>query len=207
MIQIQKDLKISNDNTVYDGGNYLQEILDMAAQQMEIVEREVLHWRTGKPTGRKAKVKSVWKIMRGNGTKRSFPHGGQHRRVFRSFSQASTYQRQVTRDGQTFAVDIPIYEWSNLSVKDHLQNLMQGGSTMPKFMALNREQLSPATRDIETSDKAYDQQMQNEYRTRVGTRDCWVESTPNVHYRDCECMAIVMFDMGGYLGLPAVADE
>lgn len=206
MFQIQKDLKISNDNTAYDGGNYLQEILDMAAQQMEIVERDILNWK-GKPTGRRGKFKSVWKILRGNGTKRSFPHGAQHRRVFRSFSQPSIYQRQVTREGQLLMVDIPVYEWSNLSVKDHLQNLMQGGPTMPKFMALTREQLTPANQAIEVGDRAYEKQMQNEYRTRVGARDTWEQSTPNVHYRDCECEAIVLFDMGGYLGLPAAGEE
>jgi hypothetical protein len=207
MIQIQRDLKISNDNVAIDGGNYLQEILDMAAQQMEIVEREVLHWRTAKPTGRKARVKSAWKVLRGNGVKRSFPHGGQNRRIFRSFSQPSTYQRQVTRDGQVMMVDIPVYEWSNLSVKDHLQNLMQGGPTMPKFIALKREQLTEANQAMEVGDRAYDKQMQNEYRTQVGAKTVWVESTPNVHYRDCECQCVVMFDMGGFLGLPAAGEE
>lgn len=204
MIQIQKAMNIPNENTAYDGGNYLQEILDQAAANFEEVEKEILHPRTGRPTGRKMKVRSVWKIFRGNGRLKSFAHGGQAKRMFRSFSQPSFYQRQITVGGHLVALNIPVYEWSNLSVKDHLHNLMIGGANLPKFMALKREQLDQTTQDMERGDLTYESQMGNEHRTRVGQRDQWVESSKNVHYRDCECECIALLDMGGFLGLPAL---
>jgi hypothetical protein len=208
LVAAQKHLNIPNENVAIDGGQYLQEILDMAAAKFEVAEKEVLHPRSGRPTGRRTKVRSVWKILRGNGTRKSFPHGGQTDRKFRSFSAPSLYQRSLPLPGGSVVVlNLPVYEWSNLSVKDHLHNLMLGGPTMPKFMALTREQLPEVTQTIETGDREYARQMQNEYRTRIGVRDQWVESTPNVHYRDCECECLVLLDMGGYLGLPAASEE
>lgn len=205
IIQIKKALNIPNDNVAFDGGNYLDEILTMAAANFEIVEKDILNPRTGKPTGRKMKVRSVWKVLRGNGVKKSFAHGGQHERRFRSFAMPSFYQRQIALpNGQSAVLNIPVYEWSNLSVKDHLHNLMLGGPTFPKFMALTHDQLDEQSQAKENGDLTYDKQMSNEYRTRVGTRDQWVESTKNVHYRDCECECLVLLDMGGYLGLPAL---
>jgi len=206
LIALQKQHKIPNENLAIDGGQYLHEILDRAAANFELVEKDILNTRTGKPTGKKLTVRSVWKVFRGNGTRKSFAHGSGPERKFRSFSMPSYYQRQIVADGNPAMLNIPVYEWSNLSVKDHLHNLMMGSPTTPKFVSLSREQLTDTAQAKEIGDLAYSKQMQNEYRTRERGQDKWVQATPNVHYRDCESECVVLFDMGGYLGLPAAAD-
>jgi hypothetical protein len=200
-IDVQKRLKIPNDNVAIDGGNYLHEVLDAAAANFEVVEKMIMSG--GRATGRTIKARSVWKVLRGNGTRTSFPHGDKQ---FRSFSPPTYYSRKIAVEGGSAIINIAVYEWSNLSVKDHLQNLLMGGPSMPKFLALKREQLPQSVQDKEKGELAYDKQMQNEYRTSENGRNKWKESRPHVHYRDTGCQCLVLFDAGGYLGLPAAPD-
>lgn len=207
-IAVQHRLKIPNSNVAIDGGNYLHEVLDAAAANFEVVKNQVINPRTGKPTGKVIECRSVWKVLIGNGRLKSFPHGAGVHRKFRAFSPPTYYQRKIDLGkGQTAVINIAVYYWSNLSVKDHLLNLMMGGPGKPKFVALTRDQLPAQVQAKETGDLAYEKQMQNEYRTRVNGLDKWEEASPNVHYRDCECGCIVLLDIGGHLGLPAAPDE
>lgn len=196
-IDLQKRLKIPNDNVAIDGGNYLDEILDAAAANWEIVDRF-------NPNTKKAyKGRSVWRILVGNGTLSSFP---QDDKTKRSFSKPSVHPRVISIDGKPCTIAIPVYHWSNLSVKDHLHRLLSGGEGLPKFIALSRDQLPANVQAKEVGQLTYSQQMQAEYRTTVKGKNKWVESNPNVHYRDCECQILVMFDMAGKLGLPPAPD-
>jgi hypothetical protein len=198
-IDVQKRLKIPNDNVGIDGGHFLHEVLDAAAANFEIVTR--LDSRTKKPF----KARAVWKVLVGNGQRKSFPHdGGQ----FRAFSKPGYYQRGIqVAKGQFATLNIAVYNWSNLSVKDHLYNLVRGGGNLPKFLALERESLPTAVQEKEMGDLTYTKQMQNQYRTTKNGKDFYEETSPNVHYPDCECECVVLLDMGGLLGLPAAMED
>lgn len=204
-IAVQKRLKIPNDNVAIDGGNYLQEILDAAAANFELANRYAMV--NGRWTKHPVPCRVMWKVFIGNGKVKSFAHPN---KVYRSFSLPSKYHRSIeVSKGKFQMVEILCYNWSNLSVKDHLNSLMSGGPNLPKFIAIDRDQLPVEIQMKERGDLAYSKQMQNEYRTRVNGIDKWVEATSNanVHYRDCECECLAMLDIGGYLGLPAAADE
>jgi hypothetical protein len=202
-IDVQRKLKIPNDNLAIDGGNYLHEVLDAAAANFQVGLREEI--KNGRLTGKKIPYRLVWKVFIGHGTKRSFPHGENE---FRFFSKPTFYYRTVKLpDGKSVNLRIDVFYWSNLSYKDQLQNLMVGGPALPKFLSLKREQLPESVQKKETGDLVYEKQMQNEYRGQERGVPKWIESSPNVHYRDCECGCEVLFDMGGFLGLPAAVGE
>lgn len=196
---IKNQLKIPNDNLGIDGGHYLEEILDAAGANFEIVDR------IDERTKKKFKARAVWKVLIGDGRRKSFLHG---KDCFRSFSKPTYYQRRVeVSKGQFAVLNIPVYYWSNLSVKDHFYNLIRGGPNLPKFIALSRDQLTPATQLKEVGDLTYSKQIENQYRGMERGQAKWIETSPNVHYPDCGCECVVLFDMGGRLGLPAAADE
>lgn len=200
---IQERLKIENENVGVDCGNYLDEILDAAASRHRWVWREILN-PDGTRSGQQTKTSSVWKLLRGNGLRNSFPWG---ERQVRAFSKPIWHQRRIPYDGgQTAIVKIPVYEWSNLSVKDHFYRLLTGGENMPEFRALPHDQLTPKNQERERGDLIYETQLQNQYRGRERNRDKWIETSPNVHYADTGCQCVVMLDMGGFLGLPTVPD-
>jgi len=201
IIDVQRGLKIPNANCAFDGGNYLDEILDKAAECGEWVEE--IRGR------KKFKVFKVWQILCGDKLNRSsFPHplndGG---KIMRSFSVPSFHRRVINYEGKQMQIGIPVYIWSNLSVKDHLHRLRLGGPNLPKLLVLPRESLPAVTQQKERDGLTYSAQMDSEYRGRERGRDKWLEYNPNVHYRDCECECLVLFDMAGKLGMPATAEQ
>lgn len=194
--EVKKRLKIPNDNLGIDGAKYLPEILDAAAANFEVVKR--IDPRTKK----EYKARSVWKIFIGDGRRRSFKHSDD---VFRAFSKPTYYQRRVeVSKGQMAVLNLPVFYWSNLSIKDHFYNLLRGGPNMPRFVVLSRDQLPIETQEKEVGDMAYEKQIANQYRGTEHGMPKWIETSPNVHYADCGCGCVTLFDMGGYLGLPAV---
>lgn len=195
-IDAQKRLKIPAANVGIDGGNYLDEILDAVAANVEWVESTI--------RGKKFWVAKMWKVFVGNGLKSSFPHDD---KVTRSYSKPSYHRRVVTFQGKQQAIGIPVYNWSNLSVKDHLARLRSGGVGLPTFTKIAREKLPLNVQLKEVGGLAYDEQMDSEYRGRSRGRDTWIENNPNVHYRDCECECLILMDMGGMLGVPPAPDE
>ncbi len=197
-IKVQKDLKIPNKNVAIDGGHWLNEILDFTAANWEEVEETF---------GRKKKrVRSTWKVLIGNGTKKSFKWDDKHWRVV---SMPSYYPRRIEiTKGEFVSVNIAVYHWSNLSVKDQLFNLRAGGEGKPKMVALSRDRLTPTTQAKEVGDLAYDKQISVEYRTSKNGKDIWLEGKENCnHYNDLECMGIVLCSLGGLLGHTTAPDE
>ena len=197
---VQKQHGIYNCNVALDGGNYLDEILDAAAANYKLIKNPDEKARKRWPL-----VADVWTILIGDGRRRSYPHGKQ---LFRSFSKASCYQREIVLpNGARQTIDIEAHMWSNLSVKDHFYRLLRGGPNLMRFTALQLDQLPEKTRAKETGDLAYAQQIQNQHRGKDDNgNDKWLETSPNVHYPDCECGCVVLLDMRGYMGLPAMAD-
>lgn len=196
-IEIRKRLKISNKNVAVDGGHWLHDVLDFAAQ----------HWEIGHETvkGRKIAVRHVWTVMRGNGVFKS--RKGKDG-IWRAFTDPSYFTRMIEVAGKKSVIQIPVIEWSNLSIKDHLHAIRMGGPNKPKMHALPRSALDAQTQAKETGPCTYDRQIANEVRTRTkGGKDIWEEIDPNVHYNDCECMGIVQCGRGGLLGIPAAPEE
>ena len=200
---VQERFKVENENVGIDCGNYLDEILDAAAARHRWVWRDILN-PDGTRSGQQTKTSSVWKLLRGNGLRNSFPWG---ERQARAFSKPIWHQRRIPYDGGHAAIiKIPVYEWSNLSVKDHFYRLLTGGANMPEFRALPHDKLTPKNQEKERGDLIYETQLQNQYRVRERNRDKWIETSPNVHYADTGCQCVVLLDMGGFLGLPTVPD-
>lgn len=197
-IAIQKGLKIPNKNVGIDGGHWLHEIVEIAAANWELVVETI---------GRKKiSVRSTWKILVGHGTKRSFRWDDKQWRVVAPPSYHSC--RVEIKKGEFVSLQVPVYYWSNLSVKDQLFTLRAGGNGKPKMVALRREQLTAATQAKEVGDLAYDKQVSVEYRTQKNGKDIWLEGKENVnHYNDCECEGIVLCGLGGLLGHTTAPDE
>ncbi len=201
-IDVRKKLKIPNKNVCIDGGRWIDEVLDAAAA----------NWEEGtnyNERGKAFKAVTVWTVMRGNGTRRSFQHDlGNGKKIYEVYSAPSYYQRTIQINGREMTINIPVLEWSNLSVKDQLFAIRQGGPGKAVLHVLARERLDLQTQEKEVGTCTYSRQVSNEYRTRKNNRDIWLESDPNVHYNDCECMGIVKAAQGGLLGhIEAPAEE
>lgn len=196
-MDVRKALKIPNKNVAIDGGNWLDEVLDYAAANWE---EGFNYTARGKPF----KALTTWVVLRGNGTRKSFKHEDGISRVF---AQPSYYQRFIKIGTTQRAINIPVIEWSNLSIKDQLFAIRQGGEGKPMLHILPREKLDAATQEKERGPLTYQQQISNEYRTTVNGRPKWEESNPNVHYNDCDCQGIVTFGRGGYIGHVEVSED
>ena len=189
-IDVRKALKVPNKNVAIDGGRWLDDVLDAAANNWEL-------GRTFKQGRTMKREISLWTILRGNGMRRSFRHEDG---VYRVFAPASIYHRPASIDGKERMLNLNVMEWSNLSVKDQLFSIRQGGPGKPVLHILPREKLNLVTQQKETGDFTYQRQVSNEYRTRKNNRDIWLESNPQVHYNDCDCMGIVLCARGGLIG-------
>lgn len=200
-IDIRKALKIPNKNVAIDGGNWLHEIVEYAA----------VNWEEGTnydERGKPFKARVTWTVLRGNGTRSAFRHKDGIDRVY---AKESKYQHRVQVGNQTITINVPVVEWSNLAIKDQLLAIRQGAEGKSKWHVLPREALNAQTQEMERGAKTYERQINNEHRTREKGKDIWVEDDPNVHYKDCDCMAIVQCARGGLIGhieaLPEDATE
>jgi hypothetical protein len=126
----------------------------------------------------------------------------------RSASTMQPQARRVTLKGQQIEIKIPLYEWSNLNVKDQLAELVRGGDGRVQFKSLTRAQLPEAVQLKEVGNLTYENQMAAEYRTMKKTtgQPYWEKLRPDNHYLDCECMALVLLGLGGFLGIAAAPE-
>lgn len=200
-IETQKKFKVRNDMVGIDGGNWLHDVLNMAAKKMlpykvRVKKRgkwvEETHWK-------------IWCVLCGD-DKYSYPWpDGRMRYV----STGTIYTREVELKGQRMTVQIFVHRWSNLGIKDMLTGLINGGDGRAKFLWLAHSQLEPDTQLKEADDLTYEKQMSAEYRTKKknGT-PIYDKLRPDNHYFDCECETLVMFDLAGAMGgIPAAAPE
>ena len=104
-------------------------------------------------------------------------------------------------------VVIPMYRWSNLSVKDQLHGLLIGGEGKPRFVSLARNQCSAATQMKEQGDLTYERQMSAEIRMESKGKPYWEKLRPNNHYWDLACMRVVRMAMDNLLGHEAAIDQ
>lgn len=196
-IDIRKALKIPNKNVAIDGGHWLDEVVEKAAVNWELGTN---YTARGKPF----KARTVWTVLRGNGTRSSFNHDDG---IFRAFSQPSDYAKKIIIDGTPVLMRVPVVEWSNLSIKNQLFAIRQGGEGKPVWHVLSRDKLDPVTLEKEKGSCTYESQISNEHKGPYKGRVIWIEDNPNVHYNDDDCMCLVQCGRGGLVGHIAVAEE
>jgi hypothetical protein len=203
LIAIQDQHKITNENTGIDCSFFRNDIIEMAAAKI----RE--YPRRGKRHGkwRDESIWFTWTLLAGDTTgKNSWKwHDGKHRVM----SEMQPQFRRVTLKGQPVEIKVPLYNWSQLSIKDQLHALVTGGGQTVKFLSLSRAQLSEATRLKEQGNLTYENQMSAEYRTakKNTNKPYWDKARPANHYWDAECECLVLFGLGGYLGVAAPESE
>lgn len=204
--------QITNENFAIDCSFFRNDIIDMAAQ--EIREQKFRRKKHGKWVD--AVEWFTWTMLAGDTTGRNSWKwkDGRHRIM----SEMQPQFRRVTLRGQAVEIKVPLYNWSQLSIKDQLHALVTStGSQRPeaggqrpegglvKFYSLKRDQLSEAQRAKEVGNWTYENQMSAEYRTAKKTtnKPYWDKSRPQNHFWDAECMCLVMLGLGGYLGVAA----
>lgn len=196
----QKRLQISNENVGIDGGFWRNEVIDLAAANIAPYDRRIRRhgrWR----------VETVWHtytVLVGNGKRVSWRWADGHAR---SISPMQPQSRAVTIKGQRVNIKVPLYEWSNLGIKDQLDQLIRGAEGRVKFESLGRAQLNAALQMKEAGNLTYENQMAAEYRTmKKNGEPYWEKSRPDNHYWDCECGCLALFGLGGYLGIAAAPE-
>jgi phage terminase large subunit GpA-like protein len=200
-IETAKKLQVRNDMIGIDGGQWLHDVLDMAAKKILPYKvrvkhrgawREETHWK-------------VWTILCGDDTySYKWPDGR-----MRYVSPGKVYTREIEVKGQRAAVQIYVHRWSNLGVKDMLMALVAGGDGRAKFKWLAHSQLSPEDQLKESGDLTYERQMDAEWRTQKKNGEpIWEKQRPDNHFNDCECECLVIFDLTGCMGgVPAAPVE
>lgn len=192
-IETQKKFGVRNDMIGIDGGQWLHDVIDMAAKKIlpykvRVKKRgqwvEETHWK-------------VWTVLTGD-DKYSYewPDGR-----MRYVSTGKIYTREIEVKSQRATVQIFVHRWSNLGIKDMLKALVTGGDGRAKFKWLAHSQLSPENQLKEIDDLTYEKQMDAEWRTskKSGT-PIWEKLRPDNHYNDCECECLAVFDLQGMMG-------
>jgi hypothetical protein len=198
--------QITNENFGIDCSFFRNDIIDMAAH--EIREQKFKRKKRGKWV--EASKWFTWTMLAGDTTGRNswlWPD-----KTYRLMSPMQPQSRNVTIRSQSFSIKVPLYTWSQLGIKDMLHALITGGGQTVKFYSLKREQLTgplaESTRLKESGNLTYENQMQAEYRTvKKNGKPYWEKYRPQNHFWDAECMCLVQFGLGGYLGVAAPADE
>ena len=197
--EVQKRLEIPNENVGIDAGFWRNEVIDMAAKNIAQYKRLV------RKHGRWIEVMrlSTYTVLVGSGKRTSWRHkDGRHRSV----SPEQTQSRRIEWQGKPLEIKIPLYEWSNLTVKDQLSELIRGGQGRAEFKSLSRAQLPEAVLLKESGNLTYENQMAAEFRTEKKGVPFWDKSRKDNHYFDCEAMALVLFGLGGFLGVAAAPE-
>lgn len=198
--EVQRRLQISNENVGIDGGNWRQEVIRLAAENIEQVQKRV------RRHGRWAvqPMLFTWTVLVGSGKRNSWKWPDGHHR---SISTMQPQGQRITWQGRQLEIRVPLYEWSNLSIKDQLAELVRGGAGRVKFLSLGRDKIEEATRLREVGNLTYENQMAAEYRTTKKTGvPYWEKQRADNHYLDCECMCLAMFGLGGFLGVAAAPE-
>lgn len=196
---VQDKLGITNENVGVDGGNWLHDILDLAAKNIRPYQRRIR--RHGK--WREETIWHTWTVLIGSDT-RSWRHKDGR---WYAWSEVKHYTRNTEIKGQQVNVRIPCFLWSNLEIKDALYSLRVGGEGKPKFVSLAAGQLPEHVQRKEQGDLTYEQQMDAEYRTEKRGKPYWERARKDNHYGDCECGCEVLFGLGGYLGVAAAPEQ
>jgi len=193
----QKRLEISNENVGIDGGNWRHEVIDLAAKNISPYSRRLRkHGRW-----REEQIWHTYTVLVGSGKRISWKWTDGRSR---SASMMQPQARRVTLLGQPREIKVPLYEWSNLSVKDQLSEIIRGGEGRVQFKSLSRNQLPEAVQLKESGNLTYENQMAAEYRTlKKNGVPYWEKSRPDNHYFDCELGCLVLLGLGGYLGIAA----
>lgn len=197
----QKRLEITNENVGIDAAFWREQVIDLAAKHIAPYERNVR--RHGR--WRKEEIWHTYTLLVGSGKRLSWKWADGKSR---SASTMQPQARRVTIKGQQIEIKIPLYEWSNLNVKDQLAELVRGGDGRVQFKSLTRTQLPEAVQLKEVGNLTYENQMAAEYRTMKKTtgQPYWEKLRPDNHYLDCECMALVLLGLGGFLGIAAAPE-
>ncbi len=198
--EVQKRLEISNENVGIDGGQWRHEVIDSAARNIAPYQRKIRkHGRLITQT-----MLFTYTVLVGSGKRVSWRHqDGKHRGV----SAMQPQSRRIQWQGNPMDIKVPLYEWSNLSLKDQLAELIRGGNGMVQFKSLSRDALPESVLLKESGNLTYENQMAAEYRTLKKNGDpYWEKSRPDNHYWDCELMCLVMFGLGGFLGIAAAPE-
>ena len=205
--RFQEYNQITNENFSIDCSFFRHDIITKAAQ--EIREQKFQRKKHGKWI--EASEWFTWTMLAGDTTSRnSWRHKDG---VYRMHSEQQPEYRLVTLRGQQVNIKVPLFTWSQLGIKDMLSALVAGGGQTVQFYSLKREQLSgpfaEQTRTKETGNFTYENQMAAEFRDRKKTngKPFWEKSRPQNHYWDAECMCLVQFGIGGYLGVAAPKDD
>ena len=197
---VQKKLEIANENVGVDGGFWRSEVIDMAAKHIAAYPRKVRkHGRWITQT-----MLFTYTVLVGSGKRVSWRHkDGRHRSV----STMQPQSRRIQWQANPLDIKVPLYEWSNLSVKDQLFELIRGGEGRVQFKSLSRSQLPEHVLLKEAGNLTYENQMGCEYRTQKKNGEpYWEKSRPDNHYFDCEAMCLVLFGLGGFLGIAAAPE-
>jgi hypothetical protein len=190
LTEIQKRWKIQNRYVCIDGRKWTPEILRQCAARAELVDGQFL--------GHPCKMWSSWIVLLGDAPARHYQHPD---KVYRVWSMPTRrLERIVEPDGKARVVPVLMYRWSNLSVKDQVNDLRIGGDGKPKFAALAREQCPPETQAKEVGDLTFENQMSAEVRTEKNGKAYWEKLRPGNHYWDLACMRLVRMNMDGLAG-------
>jgi hypothetical protein len=202
LVEFQNRNQITNMNFGIDCSFFRNDIIDQAAAHIR--EQKFRRRKHGKWV--EASEWFTWTMLAGDTTGRnSWRH---HDGKYRLHSEMQPQYRRVTLRGQACEIKVPLYTWSQLGIKDMLNALVTGGGKLVKFYSLKREQLSAAQQAKEQGNFTYENQMQAEYRTaKKNGKPYWEKARPQNHYGDAECMCLVMFGLGGYLGVAAPEEK
>lgn len=188
--ELQKKWKIPNHYVCIDGRKWTPMILQKVAEFAEL--QKVMQF------GRPAVVYSTWKVLLGDDA-RQFPWPDKKQRVW---SFPTCRNETIYRDGARLVVPVWMYRWSNPSIKDQLNDLIIGGEGKPKFLWLNRSQISPKQQAKERDDLTQDKQMTSEVRVeKPNGKIIWekIGNRPN-HFWDTSCMRLTRMAMNGIIG-------
>lgn len=188
-IAVQKKFKIPNARVVIDAAKWTPQVMNRAAAEYEVVEGRLL--------GRTGKYNSCWKLFFGDDA-RSFRHPDNQNR---GWSPPKSLPITIfDKASRRIVIRLQSFRWSNLAFELQLDAIRMQLPGMPKFLALDRKQLPPATQSKEAGDLTYEKQMSAVYLTEKRGKQIYDKLRPGNHYRDCELMNLVRMSMDGLIG-------
>ena len=193
-----KALKIPTRNIAIDGGHWFDDVKEQAARHRTIEDGTD---RAGNP----CKVWATWKVLRGSDL-RGFRWPDGQWRAYRVTTDIVSLLDEKT--GKWNSVNVPVVEWSNLTVKNQLHLSLLGMPGKPKMTGCPPSQLSITTRAKEAEkDFSYESQLNSEILGEYRGKPKWLSVHKQCHYRDCKCEGIVLAMMKGLVGAIAPPDE
>ncbi len=184
---IRERFRIPTRNVLIDAGNWRTIVAEQAARYRTL-ERSL-----DDPSKRSW---ATWKLLVGDdGRGAKWPDG-----VWRAYWPPETMLVEVMDPDATWhKIKVPVYRWSNFSVKSVLYKMRTGAPGHPKLTPCHWSQLDPVTQAKEKQrNLAYQDQLDG---LALGEdnkgRPKFIELHPEQHYNDCHCMGIVLRMMSG----------